>query len=369
MSTHPRPARRSPRRAVGRAAVWTWLVLGALLVVPSLAACGHPAQGRSLRSLAAADHKYVGSAVDDALLGSDATYTGIAADQFDAVTPENEMKWASVEATRGSYDWAPADRIVDFARAHGELVRGHNLVWHSQLPAWVTDGTFTSDQLRAILRNHILTEVGHFKGRIYAWDVVNEPFDEDGTLKPTLWEKALGPGYIADALRWAHEADPKARLYLNDYGIEGVNAKSDAAYALVRSLTADHVPISGIGLESHFALGDLPGDIRANMRRFAALGVDTAVTELDVRMALPSTADGLARQASDVTAVADACLAVSRCVGITVWGFDDGHSWVPGYYAGYGAATPYDVDYRPKPAYGALADALAAAASPRPEGH
>jgi len=140
---------------------------------------------------------HIGSAVSYSALTNDATYAQILGDQFSAITPENEMKWASVEATRGVYDFTQADAEVAFAQAHHQLVRGHNLVWDSQLPNWLTSGTFTSAQLKDILRQHIFTEVGHFRGQIWEWDVVNEPFNGDGTLKATMWLNALGPDYIA----------------------------------------------------------------------------------------------------------------------------------------------------------------------------
>jgi endo-1,4-beta-xylanase len=123
------------------------------------------------------------------------------------------MKWESVEAQRGVLDFSAADRLIAHARAHHQIVRGHTLVWHGQLPAWLTSGTFTDDELEAILHQHITDEVSYFRGRIYAWDVVNEAFNEDGTLRDTIWLRQLGPGYIAKAFRWAHQADPHAKLY------------------------------------------------------------------------------------------------------------------------------------------------------------
>ncbi|WP_051939054.1 endo-1,4-beta-xylanase [Phaeacidiphilus oryzae] len=369
----PSTLSRAARRALAGCAVVAAVAAGGLAGAGSASAAGSAAPAGSaqttgataqtLRQLAAADGKYVGTAVDPiSYLDTDQTFRQITGSQFSAVTPGNAMKWEVVEPQRGTFDWSGADELVSFAEAHHQLVRGHNLVWDSQLPTWLTGGSFTDAQLKAILRQHIITEVSHFKGRIYAWDVVNEPFNEDGTLKQTIWEKALGPGYIADAIRWAHEADPHAKLYVNDYNIEGVNAKSDAAYAMAKRFKAEGVPLGGIGLESHFILGELPTDIKANMQRFAAIGVDTAVTELDDRILLPATDADLQQQAADFGSVADACLAVRRCVGVTVWGFDDGDSWIPGFFTGYGAATPYDADYQPKPAYYALANAFAAAA-------
>jgi endo-1,4-beta-xylanase len=173
-----------------------------------MALAAGPAQAhhpRGLRDLA--ERPLIGTAVNTDLLGSDATYTAILDREFNSVTPENAMKWESVEAQRGVLDFSAADRLVAHARAHHQIVRGHTLVWHSQLPAWLTSGTFTNDELEAILHKHITDEVSHFRGRIYAWDVVNEAFNEDCTLRDTIWLRQLGPSYIAKAFRWAHQAD------------------------------------------------------------------------------------------------------------------------------------------------------------------
>jgi endo-1,4-beta-xylanase len=195
---------------------------------------------------------------------------------------------------------------------------------------------------------------------VYAWDVVNEAFNEDGTLRPTIWLDQLGPGYIAKAFRWAHEADPRAKLYYNDYNLESIGPKSDAALALVQSLRRSGVPIDGVGFQGHLDIQyPFPDTFAANLKRFAAAGVDVAVTEADVRMFVPPDDGKLATQADYFTGMLDGCLAVRRCVSFTVWGFDDGHSWVPSVFAGEGAATPFDESYRPKPAYFALRDHLA----------
>lgn len=175
----------------------------------------------TLRHKAAELGIHVGSAVDYSSLTNDAPYAQILGQQFSAITPENEMKWSSVEPQQGVFNWGPADAEVQFAQEHDQLVRGHNLVWHSQLPSWVTGGSFTNAQLADLLKQHIFTEASHFRGKIWQWDVVNEPFNEDGTLRSTIWEQALGPNYIADVLTWAHKADPQTKLFLNDYNIEG----------------------------------------------------------------------------------------------------------------------------------------------------
>lgn len=330
-----------------------------LMISPAaFAGSANHGSGPTLRQEAARLGIRVGSAVNDAVLSTDTQYAQILGQQFSAITPENEMKWESIEDQRGVFTFGPADAEVRFAEQHNQLVRGHNLVWSNQLPPWVTGGTFTNAQLAAILKQHIFNEVGHFRGKIWQWDVVNEPFNEDGTLAATIWEQALGPNYIADALRWAHEADPHAKLFLNDFNIEGIGAKSDAMFALVKSLKAQHVPIDGVGFETHLGLQFGLPSMQPNLQRFADLGLDVDITEMDVRMILPATPALLALQASWYAQVMQDCIAIRRCVDFTVWEYTDKYSWVPGFFTGQGAADIYDENFAPKPADVALINAL-----------
>jgi endo-1,4-beta-xylanase len=336
--------------------------LAILYVAPTAPAPAAPAAGRatepaSLREAARPTGVRIGTAVDMSALAQDEPYRAAVAREFSTVTAENVMKWESVEPQRGVHDWAAADRLIDFARANKQTVRGHTLVWHSQNPRWLTEGTFTPAELRAILRQHIVDEVRHFRGRIWHWDVVNEVFNDDGTPRDTIWLRNLGPGYIADAFRWAHQADPRAKLYVNDYNNEGVNPKSDAYYALVRQLRAEGVPVHGYGIQGHLAVQyGVPTRILENLRRFEALGLETAFTEVDVRMPLPADPIKVQAQAQGFTAMLQACLLARRCVSYTVWGFTDKYSWVPGVFSGQGSATPFDENFAPKPAYQALRD-------------
>ena len=252
------------------------------------------AAGSTLRAAAEAQGKYFGTEVTGSMINN-TTITNLAAQQFDMVTPGNEMKWDTTEPSNGSYNFGPGDAIVSFARAHGMRVRGHNLVWQNQLPSWVS--SLPLNQVQQAMENHITAEVSHYKGEIYSWDVVNEPFNGDGSLVNDVFYQAMGSGYIADALRTAHAADPSAQLYLNDFNIEGENAKSNAMYSLVQSLLAQGVPINGVGFESHYIVGQVPSSLLANMQRFAALGVNVAVTELDDRIQLPATTATLNQQA------------------------------------------------------------------------
>ncbi|MFC9247563.1 endo-1,4-beta-xylanase [Streptomyces sp. NPDC057136] len=351
----------APRRSRGRSAVF--LAAAALLAGLAVAPAAHAGDGRkaeaaTLHDLAEDHGRYFGSATDNPEL-TDTPYTELLGEEFGTITPGNSMKWDATEPQRGVFDFTKGDEVVDFARAHRQRVRGHTLLWHSQLPGWLTSGTWSADELRAILKNHVQTVVKHYKGKVFAWDVANEIMNEDGTYRENLFYKTLGPGYIADALRWAHQADPKAKLYLNDYNVEWIGPKSDAYYELIKQLKADGVPVHGFGLQGHLALQyGFPGNLQENLQRFADLRVDTALTEVDIRMVLPSDEAKLAEQADWYARVTEACLAVKRCVGITVWDYTDRYSWIPAFFEGEGAALPWDENLKAKPAYFAIRDAL-----------
>lgn len=296
--------------------------------------------------------------------------------QFSSLTPENDMKWESIHPAPGVYDFSSADALVEFAQANHQQVRGHTLLWHSQNPEWVREAsqTWTCDQARAVLEDHIRTVVGHFKGEIYEWDVANEIFqdtwDAGGVrlrteANPFLKACADDPvSLIGDAFRWAHEADPSAVLFLNDYNAEGVNAKTDAYYELAQRLLADGAPLGGFGAQGHLSLlYGFDTSIQANFERFAALGLRVAVTEADVRIPVPAgqagpTPDQVAVQAERYDAMLEACLNVAACSSFTVWGFPDANSWVPGVFPGEGWATIFEDDFSPKPAFDAMLASL-----------
>lgn len=325
------------------------------------AADDDPGTTKTLRQLAKPTGVRIGTAVDTSALAADDTYAAAAAAQFNSVTPENVMKWEVVEPERGKLDFTEADKLVAFAKANKQKVRGHTLVWHSQVPAWLTEGVESGDigkkELRRILKRHIKDEVGHFKGQIWAWDVVNEAFEDDGTgnLRDSLWLRELGPGYIADAFRWAHKADPKAILFYNDYNTEGINTKSDAVYKLVKELRSEGVPIEGYGVQGHLSTEyPLPEDMQANLQRFGKLGLKTAVTEADVRITLPASAAEVQAQDNGYSYMLQSCLLERSCISFTVWGFTDKYSWIPGVFPGEGQANLYDEDYQPKSAYEAV---------------
>lgn len=355
------------------ATVATVVVLTAATVSSFLPASGTPAApdraslDRPLRELAGR-HFFIGTAVDHAAFNADATYQQRVGTEFNSITAENVMKWEVVEPERGRLDFAAADQLVAAARQNHQGVRGHTLVWHNQLPAWLTTGVASGEidatELRGILRRHVTDVARHFRGQIYQWDVVNEVIDDNGVLRDSLWLRELGPGYIADAFRWAHQADPKARLFLNDYNVEGLSAKSDAYLALAKDLLAQRVPVHGFGAQGHYGVQfgfHGAAEVATNLDRFAKLGLDTAITEADVRMIMPPDAAKLQAQAQGYSVLLAGCLLSKRCNSFTVWGFTDKYSWVPGFFEGEGAANLLDENFAAKSAYREVQAVLALA--------
>ena len=314
-----------------------------------------PLPGVPLRTLGAQRGIDVGTAVRGDVLQHNRAYRELVAAQFSTVTPENERKWDAVEPERGDFHFGAADEIVSRAREAGQKVRGHTLVWHAQIPDWVRH--LDAADLRDAMHEHIDRVMGHFGSAADTWDVVNEPITDGGRLRESVFERRLGPGYFADALRTARAADPGAKLYINEIGAEGINPKSDRLYEVVRDLKQQGVPIDGVSFQTHANLNGLPSDMVDNMRRFKALGLDVAITEADVALKLPASEADLQEQARIYTQIIDNCRAAD-CRSLTFWGFTDGRSWISETQAGMGAATLLDEQLRPKPAFYAVQRAL-----------
>jgi endo-1,4-beta-xylanase len=306
-----------------------------------------------LNTLAVAAGKiYFGTATDNPEL-TDSAYVaqlGNTSD-FNQITAGNSMKWDATEPSRGTFTFTNGDVIANLAHSHGQLLRGHNCVWHNQLPSWVTSGNFNNATLLSIVQNHCSTLVSHYRGQMYSWDVINEPFNDDGTFRDSVFFQTTGTAYISTALQTAHDADQNTKLYINDFNIEGTGAKSTAMANLVSTLKKQKVPIHGIGVQAHLIVGEVPTTLQQNLQNFVNLGVEVAITELDIRMTLPATPQLLAQQQKDYQTVIHACKAVSGCVGVTVWDWTDKYSWVPGTFSGQGAACPWDANLVKKPAY------------------
>jgi endo-1,4-beta-xylanase len=365
-----------PRRLSNAAVVSSLALLGALAacIAPAPAPAAGPATPATaavtvppLRSVAGA--RKVGAAVETQRLREPA-FAQVLAANFSSLTPENEMKWQTIEPAPGQFSFRAGDALVAFAEQNGMRMRGHTLVWHTQLASWVKD--LQGEALRAAMLRHVTGVVSHYKGRIAQWDVVNEAIADGpgGELRADSPFSALGATFIEQAFRAAHEADPAAVLFYNDYEIEGPGApKTEAAYRLVQQLKAAGVPIGGVGFQMHVDPRHWPdaAAIRQNFERFAALGLAVEITEMDVPVGemAGDNAHKLEEQARLTHDIVAACVAVPACSGVTFWGVSDRYSWLNdpmwGKLRGRGPhrPLPFDADYRPKPMTAAIADALA----------
>jgi len=327
----------------------------------------------TLREAAHKSRILIGAAARPAQL-SEPSYAATLAREFNMLEPEDALKWEVLRPNAQAFNFRQGDQLVDFAMQHNMKVRGHTLLWHQQNPAWLLSGNFSTSQLSKLLETHIKTVVGHYRGKIFAWDVANEAFDEgnrSGQLRSTIWYDQPGIGYagqgsayLAQCFRWAREADPAALLFYNEAEAEGINKKSDAIYAMVREFKRQGIPIDGVGLQMHIE-GTLPdiASISANIARFTALGLQVHITELDVSLAVDAngsaSAADLQQQAGIYRQVAEACLSHPGCTAIQTWGFTDKYSWIGSHSKRTrGAALPFDRNYQPKPAYEALRQAL-----------
>jgi len=284
--------------------------------------------------------QFIGVAADQGRL-SVAQDAAISKADFGGVTPENSMKWDTIEASRGSFNFAGADFLVNWAVTNGKKIRGHTFVWAEQLPSWVT-AINDKATLTTVLQNHITTVMNHYKGKLYAVDVVNEHINEDGTIKSTHWTQVLGNDVFTIAFQAARAADPSVKLYINDYNLDSNNAKVQGIVKLVKSLNANGKIVDGIGTQAHLSAGGASG-FQGGLTALAGAGVDIAITELDIASA----------PASDYETVVKACLAVSQCVSITVWGVRDPDSW-------RASSNPllFDANWQPKAAYNGIVSIL-----------
>lgn len=278
-------------------------------------------------------------------LSKDEGATGIVAKEFNMLVGENEMKFDATEPSQNYFSYGASDAVMNLAERKSQAVRGHTLAWHSQVPAWVSqDGkknnhNFTRQQLLDILKNHIVNVVGRYKGKISEWDVCNEVLDDDQSivrtnpdayqLRPSIWATYIGEDFIDSAFVWAHQVDPDAKLYINEYGAEFMGkTKTEAYYNLIKRLQKSNVPIDGCGLQCHLTTGELDTlKLEKNIQRYAALGLNCIITELDIALANPYAADALDVQALEYGAIARIWLRNDNCPSLLVWGIADHFSW------------------------------------------
>ncbi|GKT45020.1 endo-1,4-beta-xylanase [Colletotrichum spaethianum] len=291
---------------------------------------------------------YFGVSADNGIMQQGKTEAIIKAN-FGQVTPEYSMKWDATEPSRGNFSWGNSDFLVNWAQTNNKSIHGHTLLWHTALPTWVSN-IRDEKVLSNVLQTHIRTVVGRYRGKIRAWnftnkmvpqkDVVNEIFNDNGTLRNNTFLNVMGEAYVGVAFRAARAADPAAKLYINDYNLDNKGwGKVSALVNKVNQWVGQGIPIDGIGSQSHLA-PNMSSNIEGALQSLATAHVsEIAITELDIDNAPPA----------DYAAVVGACLNVPKCVGITTWGVSDKQSWKS-------AARPllFDDSYNPKPAYNAI---------------
>lgn len=329
--------------------------------------------GATLRQLATTRGIMLGSAVDTHIFHCNSLHNAVLTTEFNSFTPANALKMRPLVPIRGQYQWSDADAMVNFAETNGMEFHGHALVWHEAMPDWADRTDISRADMIDILYEHIDTVVGRYAGRIAVWDVVNEAIDDaTGGLRVTPWQQNIGDDYIALAFARARSADRNgslghstAQLLYNDYLIAEMGTqKADAAYDLIAQLVlTDSVPIDGVGFQMHWTV-DSPPDVQAvadNMARYAAIGVDVYITEIDVRVPDNASRAILDDAAAVYDAMLEVCLAAPNCDHFTTWGVSDIDSWIPDFFSGYGRAHIFDDNFDAKPAYHALAETLAGA--------
>jgi endo-1,4-beta-xylanase len=339
-------------------------------IVRALAPAAPAGVAPSLHTDAAARDRFVGAFVNQRQLNWNQQFRDVAAREFNMLSAMGAFDWLQLRPARDQFQFCAAEQLVAFAEANSMRVHAGMLTWDKN-PAWLTEGKFSRDELMAILREHIQTVVGRYRGRVHAWNVVNEVFDAAtgrlGNAESQIWMRVIGPEYIDMAFRWAHEADPQAVLLMNDYNAEGFNLKSDGIHEFVKGMLARGVPIHGVGMQTHWGEGrqTFPlqrfdrNTVGPNMKRLADLGLQVWITEMDITLRKPVTPDQLAAQAQTYRQMLEVCLAAPNCKAFIVWGVYDGDSNAQDpRFPTYAAPLLFDESFRPKPAYEALAEVL-----------
>ncbi|CAN5816715.1 endo-1,4-beta-xylanase [soil metagenome] len=303
----------------------------------------------------------VGASLSVSLMKNNAKYNGVVTKEYNSITAENAMKFGALHPSENTFSWSDADYLVDYAIANNKRVHGHTLNWYTSLPTWVTNFVGDSVAWENLLKTHIQTVVTHFKGKVSSWDVVNEAFNDDGTLRSSIWVQHLGTDYIARCFQYAHEADSTVLLFYNDYGNEYSSAKRTAITNMINDFKSRKIPINGIGMQFHMTYTQSDANIIAAINEAAATGLKVHISELDIRLnnnkdKTAFTATLAAEQAAKYKSVVQnyKAIPVNQQYGITTWNVGDADSWIPGWLGVADWPLPFDANYLRKPAYRAM---------------
>ncbi|KAH9814577.1 glycoside hydrolase superfamily [Melampsora americana] len=299
--------------------------------------------------------RYLATSLDEPQMKKEPRYEPTAAEHFQVLTIGNALKWDALQPSPGQFNFGPADYVLDFAQKNCMKVRAHTITWHRQAPSYLE--SLDKNALTEALKTHINTFMKRYGDKIITLDVCNEVFEDDWNSgefrKDSFWFKTLGTDYIELAFKFARAANPKVKLFINDFSIEGINKKSDAMYKLAKKLKSKNL-LDGVGFQAHFIVGQVPDDMLKNFRRFSDLGLETAISELDIRMKMPPSEADMKQQVEDYVKVVKICKTLKSCPGITVWGVAYPDSWIPHEFPEYGNALLFDNDYKPTKAFEAV---------------
>jgi endo-1,4-beta-xylanase len=305
--------------------------------------------------------------------------TSLILQHFNSITAENVMKMGPIHPEENRYDWAPADALVDYAQAHRMRMRGHTLCWHQQAPGWIfteaKGDTVSREVLLSRLKEHITAVVTRYKGKVYAWDVVNEAISDEPNqmYRTSPWFKVCGEMFIAKAFQFAHEADPNAKLFYNDYNTENPS-KREHIFQMLKKLIDAGVPVHGVGLQGHWSLSNPDeASLEASINKFSSLGIEVQITELDVtvypqekgrRVRRPDESDAFTpemeeRQMAQYVRIFDVLRRHKDVItGVTFWNVSDRHSWLDNFPVRGRKNYPllFDQNLQPKKAYWRVVD-------------
>lgn len=303
----------------------------------------------------------VGASVSVSLMKNNSKYSGVVTKEYNSITAENAMKFGGLHPAENTFFWTDADYLVSYAQANNKRIHGHTLNWYTSLPAWVTSYVGDSTAWENLLKIHIQTVVTHFKGKVASWDVVNEAFNDDGTLRNSIWVQKLGADYIARCFQYANQADPDALLFYNDYGNEYSSAKRTAIFNLITNFKSRGIPIHGIGMQFHMTYTQSDANISAAISSAVSTGLKVHISELDIRVNNDKTftvftSTLASQQAAKYKFVVQSynTIPASQKYGITTWNVGDADSWIPAWLGAPDWPLPFDGNYLRKPAYRAI---------------